>query len=69
MRYADISSPTGYDVPDVPTIPIGVRQEIQEEDETVRDVADARHDPLLADLEMLGSDSFDPDACTLILRS
>lgn len=63
MRYADISSPTGYDIPNVPSIPILSQQQIREEDETVKEIADVKENPLLDDLELLGRESFDPDAC------
>ena len=65
MRYADISGPTDALVPDVPSLPIGLRtgayrQQGQEEQAYTEE---PKEDPRAAELKLLDKDDFDPDAC------
>ncbi|KAI6031302.1 Cullin repeat-like-containing domain protein [Pisolithus microcarpus] len=64
LKYAEISSPTDVSVPTVPSIPIGLRPGLaRDQDEIVRDVAEVKEDPRLADQRLLDTQNFDPDAC------
>ncbi|KAI6133654.1 hypothetical protein EV401DRAFT_1912524 [Pisolithus croceorrhizus] len=63
LKYAEISSPTDVSVPTVPSIPIGLRPGLaRDPDEIVRDVAEVKEDPRLADQRLLDKQNFDPDA-------
>ncbi|KIO06982.1 hypothetical protein M404DRAFT_998422 [Pisolithus tinctorius Marx 270] len=63
LKYAEISSPTDVSVPAVPSIPIGLRPGVaRDPDEIVRDVAEVKEDPRLADQRLLDKQNFDPDA-------
>ncbi|KAI5991344.1 hypothetical protein EDC04DRAFT_2812211 [Pisolithus marmoratus] len=64
LKYAEISSPTDVSVPVVPSIPIGLRPGLaRDPDEIVRDVAEVKEDPHLADQKLLDKQNFDPDVC------
>lgn len=70
MRYADISGPTDALVPDVPSLPIGVRggpyrQQGQEQQQFTEE---PEEDPKAAELKLLDKDDFDPDACAYACR-
>ncbi|RDX44306.1 hypothetical protein OH76DRAFT_1409275 [Lentinus brumalis] len=64
MRYADISAPTDALVPDVPSLPIGMRagQYMQQSQDEQIITEEPKEDPRTAELKLLDRDDFDPDA-------
>ncbi|KIK35279.1 hypothetical protein CY34DRAFT_96392 [Suillus luteus UH-Slu-Lm8-n1] len=63
LRYAEISAPTEASVPDVPTVPIGLRPgAVRDPDELVLERANIREDPKAIDQRLLDKEDFDPDA-------
>lgn len=66
MRYADISAPTdATNVPAVPSLPIGVtatRSQRDDFDGAERERAQPRGDSKAAEMKLLDSEDFDPDA-------
>lgn len=78
MRYADISGPTDVSVPDMPSIPLGLRPGNRDDGSSVGRGSAAgeegksgrregkerdREDPRIAEKKMLDKDDFDADAC------
>jgi exocyst complex component 8 len=64
MRYADISAPTNFNIPDVPSIPNALRAGGEsEQDEVVQDRNSIVEDPRAADKSILEREDFDADAC------
>jgi exocyst complex component 8 len=64
MRYADISAPTGLDIPSVPSLPSALRIGGEsEQDEVVRDRNSIVEDPRANDKRILEREDFDADAC------
>src|ERR1700760_2794358 len=68
MRYADITSPTELNAPAMPMMPVALRRGRgkagREQDEMVKDrTGEARFN----DNQLLDTDDFDPDACTLLV--
>lgn len=64
LHYADISAPTDASVPDVPSIPIGLRPGVvTSPDEFVSESTNIREDPKVVDQRLLDKEDFDPDAC------
>jgi hypothetical protein len=64
LRYAEISAPTEASVPDVPSVPIGLRPgAVRDPDELVLERANIREDPKAIDQRLLDKEDFDPDAC------
>ena len=67
MRYADISSPTGGDIPAVPTIPLALRPGgVQGQGISMTLTEEPKEDPREAELRLLDQDDFDPDACEFV---
>lgn len=63
LRYAEISAPTEASVPDVPSVPIGLRPgAVRDPDELVLERANIREDPKAIDQRLLDKEDFDPDA-------
>jgi len=68
-RYADISAPTGLSVPEVPTIPIGLRPGPQKSQEgPEREQRPSAEDIIAAENKLLDIDDFDSDACARSIR-
>jgi exocyst complex component 8 len=66
MRYADISSPTGADIPAVPTIPLGLFPGgIKGQNISMPITEEPQEDPRAVELRLLDDEDFDPDACKL----
>jgi hypothetical protein len=64
LRYAEISAPTEASVPDVPSVPIGLRPgAVRDPDELVLERASIREDPKAIDQRLLDKEDFDPDTC------
>ena len=75
MRYADISGPADISVPDMPSIPLGLRQGNRDDGSSVgRGSTDGKsgrregkerekEDAKIAEKKMLDKDDFDADAC------
>ena len=78
MRYADISGPANISVPDIPSIPLGLRAVNRDDGASVGRGSMAgedgksvrregkereREDPRIAEKKMLDKDDFDADAC------
>jgi exocyst complex component 8 len=64
LRYTEISAPTEASVPDVPSVPIGLRPgAVRDLDEIVLESANVREDPKAIDQRLLDKDDFDPDTC------
>lgn len=64
LRYAEISAPTEASVPDVPSVPIGLRPgAVRDPDELVLERASIREDPKVIDQRLLDKEDFDPDTC------
>jgi hypothetical protein len=65
MRYADISAPTGLDIPAVPGLPnrTSIRPGGRDQDEIVQDRVSAKEDPWAPDKQLLEAEDFDADAC------
>ncbi|KAG2136515.1 uncharacterized protein EDB93DRAFT_781949 [Suillus bovinus] len=62
LRYAEISAPTEASVPDVPSVPIGLRPgAVRDPDELVLERANIREDPKIIDQRLLDKEDFDPD--------
>jgi hypothetical protein len=62
LRYAEISAPTEASVPDVPSVPIGLRPgAVRDPDELVLERASIREDPKAIDQRLLDKEDFDPD--------
>jgi len=64
LRYTEISAPTEASVPDVPSVPIGLRPgAVRDLDEIVSENTSVREDPKVIDQRLLDKEDFDPDAC------
>jgi hypothetical protein len=64
LRYTEISAPTEASVPDVPSVPIGLRPgAVRDLDEIVLESANVREDPKAIDQRLLDKEDFDPDTC------
>lgn len=65
MRYAEISSPTGGNVPAVPAIPAGLRAGAgyKGQDIVLPVTEEPREDPRVEEQRLLDQDDFDADAC------
>ncbi|KAG1845913.1 hypothetical protein DFJ58DRAFT_800298 [Suillus subalutaceus] len=62
LRYAEISAPTEASVPDVPSVPIGLRPgAVRDPDELVLERASIREDLKAIDQRLLDKEDFDPD--------
>ncbi|RPD64554.1 hypothetical protein L227DRAFT_571032 [Lentinus tigrinus ALCF2SS1-6] len=63
-RWANISGPSDALVPDVPSLPIGLREGSyrQQSQEEQRLTEEPQEDPRAAELKLLDKDNFDPDA-------
>lgn len=62
LRYAEISAPTEASVPDVPSVPIGLRPgAVRDPDELVLERASIREDSKVIDQRLLDKEDFDPD--------
>lgn len=75
MRYADISEPTGANVPDMPAMPLGLRPGIGggarddgpvPSSASIRRDGREREDPRAAEKRMLDKEDFDADACEFL---
>ncbi|KAG1742727.1 uncharacterized protein EDB91DRAFT_1127738 [Suillus paluster] len=63
LRYAEISAPTEASVPDVPSVPIGLRPgTARDPDEIVLESASIREDQKAIDQRLLDKEDFDPDS-------
>ena len=64
-RYADISSPTGGDIPAVPSIPLALRPGTGYKGSGISMplTEEPTEDPRQMELMLLDQDNFDPDAC------
>lgn len=63
LRYAEISAPAEASIPDVPSVPIGLRPgAVRDPDELVLERANIKEDPKAIDQRLLDKEDFDPDA-------
>ncbi|OAX39543.1 hypothetical protein K503DRAFT_655078, partial [Rhizopogon vinicolor AM-OR11-026] len=63
LRYTEISAPTEASVPDVPSIPIGLRPGAATDlDEIVLESTNIKEGPKTVDQRLLDKEDFDPDA-------
>ena len=63
MRYADISSPTGADIPAVPSLPLALRPGFKGQDIAIPRTEEPKEDQKEIEKRLLDDDDFDPDAC------
>ena len=63
MRYADISSPTGGDIPAMPSLPLALRPGYRGQDIQIPRTDEPKEDPKELEQRLLDQDDFDPDAC------
>lgn len=63
MRYADISSPTGVDIPAVPSLPLALRPGFTGQDFAIPRTDEPKEDVNEVEKRLLDDDDFDPDAC------
>lgn len=62
MRYADISSPTGGDIPAVPALPLALQPGYRGQNIAIPRTEEPREDPKELEQRLLDQDDFDPDA-------